>query len=221
MTSHHQSPNRTTTNTRTNPLQTVRESRSFAPYTLQRRPERLTISSETRYLIGCACLIYVKIDRRPRDRHERLLEIDSFGKSQLRATSDYPRRRITDLYFGLQRVNVSNATGSGHLFAAPNWEIMEAYLFPWILANMAGHEVTMTRMHVKHVAFRIWEFLVKNGKVPLWYERGVGQPGNVLLGRLRGWWLDTDGEFPRKFHTWYHQGSHKVPGMCRRESLLT
>jgi hypothetical protein len=43
----------------------------------------------------------------------------------------------------------------------------------------------------------------------------------VLLGRVRGWWLDTDGELPRNFHVWYHQGSHKVPGMCQLEKLLT
>ena len=220
MASHHlESENQTTTNMRTNPPRSIREPRSFAPYAPHRRPERLTISPETRYLIGCACLIYVKMDRRPRDRHENLLEINSFSKSQLRSTSDYPRRQITNLYFGLERINVSNATGSGHLFAAPNWDIMEAYLFPWILANMAGHEVTMTRMHIKHVAFRIWEYLVENGKVPLWYERDVGKPANVLLGRVRGWWPDTDGEFPRKFHLWYHQGSHRVPGMCQSEKL--
>ena len=174
------------------------------------KPKRPKSSLLQRYLIGCAHLLYVKHDSRERDNNENIIPVPVSKQ----AVSDLSQRNIVALYFdNMDRSMVSQCKSKSHLFAPPDWSIMEAYLFPWIRFNTTINAlVKLTRLHIKHVAFRIWECLVTRGSVVLKYEEEFGQRENVPLGDVRGWWWETDGDIPRNYDAWIAQDDGSIPG---------
>jgi hypothetical protein len=174
-----------------------------------KRAKSENVSQLKRYLIGCAHLIYVKADSRERDQDENIIPLGVPIKKSYAPSSDLPQKDMVALYFDdIDRTVVSQSKSKTHAFAAPDWSIMEPYLFVWIRAN----ESIATRSHIKHVAFRLWEGFSGDGRVIIKYGDELGQPQNVPLGDVRGWWWDTDGPFPRNYHSWLSQYDGVLPG---------
>lgn len=201
----------------------------FTPTRNNRQNNGKRIKSENvsllkRYLIGCAHLIWVKSDPRERDSNETLMIPAEPPKKATAPTSDLPQIEMVMLYFnGIDRTVVSQSKSKSHLFAPPDFGMLEPYLFPWIRINSPqassssaslGFSVVLTRGHIKHVAFRIWEYMVTHGKVVVRYDVGEDQPENMPLGEIRGWWWETDGDFPRNYEKWFSQYDGNLPGPC-------
>ena len=180
-----------------------------------KRSKSENVSLLKRYLIGCAHLIWVKNDPRERDSNENLIIPDDLPKKAPAPSSDLPQIEMVTLYFdGIDRTVVSQSKSKSHLFAPPNFTLLEPYIFPWIRINSdAG--VCLSRGHIRHIAFRVWEYLANHGEIVLRYEIEDGQPENKPLGEIRGWWWESDGPNPRNYDAWYQQYDGNLPGMAR------
>ena len=175
-----------------------------------KRTKSENVSLLKRYLIGCAHLLWVKSDPRDFDESENLIHPEEPQRKAPAPSSDLPQVEMVALYFGgIDRTVVSQSKSKSHLFAPPDFSMLEPYLFPWIRVN--GNNIT--RAHIKHIAFRIWEYFAAHGKVVLRYEVGRGQPENMPLGNLRGWWWESDGDVPRNYHAWYRSYDGNLPGI--------
>lgn len=189
-------------------------SRTFIPSRRFKRQKSANVSELRRYLIGCAHLLYVRGDNRDRDDNDILLPLLAPVKKAAAPSSDISQKEMVSVYFDeVDRSVVSQSKGKNHLFAAPDWSLMESYLFPWILVNNGEHDqhFRLGRLHIKHIAFRIWEYLASEGRVTLKYGDGVVEPENVPLGDLRGWWLESDGMLPLGYSHWVQTDGY-VPG---------
>ena len=176
-----------------------------------KRSKSENVSLVKRYLIGCAHLLFVKSDARDRDRDGNLIPPAVTLKKAYAPSSDLPQKDIVALYFDdIDRTVVSQSKSKCHTFAPPDWSLLEAYLFPWIRANKQNH-VILTRIHVKHVAFRVWEVLAYEDRLIIKYDDVVGQPDNIPLGDVRGWWWDSEGDYPRNYRDWEKQEDEHVP----------
>lgn len=174
-----------------------------------KRMKREKVSKLKRYLICCAHLIYVKKDPRKRDPDGNLVHVEM---SEI-PTSELSQEDLVTLYFdGLHRSIVSQSKSKKYSFAAPDWLAMESYLFPWISLNTNNHSTTLTRKHIKHMAFRIWEYLANQDRVVIKYKDNL-RSKNVPLGDVRGWWWVTDGKFPLNYRMWKSQHDGYLPGM--------
>jgi hypothetical protein len=167
----------------------------------------------------CKCLrtqtilLYVRGDNRERDGNEHLLPLLEPVKKAAAPSSDISQKDMVSLYFDeVDRSVVSQSKGKNHVFAAPDWKLMEAYLFPFIRVNSENRQFKVGRLHIKHVAFRIWEHLATEGRVTLKYGNDDEEPENVPLGDLRGWWLESDGFLPRGYSQW-ERCKGDVPGI--------
>ena len=163
------------------------------------KSENLTI--ETRYLICCAHLIYARADRRDRDLHDNVIRPDDQvdGKKAYAPSSDMSQVVQSKLYFNdIDRTVCSQSKTLPHKFLPPVWNILEAYLFPWIFFN--AHVPHVGVHHIKHVAYRIWEQLTRRGQIELFDDADF--TNNVPLGRVRGWWWESDGLMPRGYQQW-------------------
>lgn len=178
-----------------------------------KRAKSENVSLLKRYMIGCGHLIYVKSDTRERDDNEDIIPLAVPLKKSYAPSSDLPQKDMVALYFDdIDRTVVSQSKSKSHLFAAPDFSIMNPYLFPWIRYNSVNSQINLTRNHIKHVAFRIWEYLATQKRVPIKYEDVIGQPENVPLGDVRGWWWESDGEYPRGYDAWYATNNGYLPG---------
>jgi hypothetical protein len=190
-----------------------RPSRSFLPARRFKRQKSANVSELKRFLIGCAHLLYVRGDNRERDDNEHLLPLLEPVKKAAAPSSDISQKDMVSLYFDeVDRSVVSQSKGKNHVFAAPDWKLMEAYLFPFIRVNSENRQFKVGRLHIKHVAFRIWEHLATEGRVTLKYCNDDEEPENVPLGDLRGWWLESDGFLPRGYSQW-ERCNGDVPGI--------
>ena len=184
-----------------------------------KRAKSENVSLLKRYLIGCAHLFYVKSDTRERDDNEDVIPLAVPLKKSYAPSSDLPQKDMVALYFDdIDRTVVSQSKSKTHLFAAPNFSILNPYLFPWIRFNSLNPQITLTRLHIKHVAFRIWEYLATQERVVIKYEDVLGQPENVPLGDVRGWWWESDGEYPRGYDAWFLSNNNSLPGSTRLQS---
>lgn len=180
-----------------------------------KRSKSENVSLLKRYLICCAHLIYVKADTRERDENEKLIPPTVPLKKAYAPSSDLPQRDIVAVYFDdIDRTVVSQSKSKTHVFAPPSWTLMEAYLFPWIRYNANKPIVALNRCNIKHMAFRIWEYLASHGKTVIKYDDWATQPPNVPLGDIRGWWWESDGDKPRKYDAWLQQRDYREPGTC-------
>lgn len=187
---------------------------TYLPGRHLKRAKSENVSQIKRYLIGCAHLIYVKSDSRGRDDEEHLIPLSTPLKKAYAPSSDLPQKDMVTLYFDdIDRTVVSQSKSKSHVFAAPDWSIMEPYLFPWIHVNSTISHVILTRNHIKHVAFRVWEYLAGQGRVVIKYGEGSGRE-NVPLGDVRGWWWETDGDLPRNYDAWFNEYDGSLPGDC-------
>jgi len=178
-----------------------------------KRAKSENVSLLKRYTIGCGHLIYVKSDTRERDENEDVIPLAVPLKKSYAPSSDLPQKDMVALYFDdIDRTVVSQSKSKSHLFAAPDFSIMNPYLFPWIRFNSMNPQINLTRIHIKHVAFRIWEHLATQKRVVIKYEDVMGQPENVPLGDVRGWWWESDGEYPRGYDAWYATNNGSLPG---------
>lgn len=186
-----------------------------------RRPRRASISQSKRYLIACAHLLFVRRDPRDTDTRGNLLPSDSSKKSQ-RVSLDLEYKEMATLYFdNINKTIISQSKKRPHLFASPDWSLMESYLFPWIQIITSDSPVSLTRMHIKHIAFRILECLVSQDRVVVKHKMCPPDFINVPLGEMRGWWLHTDGDMPPTYDRWCaSQTEQHVPGMSATGSLL-
>jgi len=180
-----------------------------------KRSKSENVSLLKRYLIGCAHLIWVKHDPRERDSNENLIISGDPPKKAPAPSSDLAQIEMVGLYFnGIDRTVVSQSKSKSHLFAPPNFSTLEPYVFPWIrINNNAG--VSLSRGHIRHIAFRVWEYLATHGEIVLRYENEDDLPGNMPLGDIRGWWWEGDGPNPRNYDAWYQQYDGSLPGMAR------
>jgi hypothetical protein len=177
-----------------------------------KRAKSENVSQLKRYLIGCAHLIYVKSDNRERDDYENLIPLSTPLKKAYAPSSDLPQKDMVALYFDdIDRTVVSQSKSKSHVFAAPDWSIMEPYLFPWIHVNSTISHFVLTRNHIKHMAFRIWEYLAIQERVDIKHDEDSGQE-NIPLGDIRGWWWETDGDFPRNYDAWFSDYDGHIPG---------
>src|SRR5271170_2093061 len=157
---------------------TFRDPISGRPF---KRAKSENVSQLRRYLIGCAHLLYVKNDNRDRDNNDIIIPLPNPPKKAYAPSSDLAQKDMVSLYFDdIDRTVVSQSKSKTHQFATPDWSLMETYLFPWIRVNVGNPQLTLTRIHIKHVAFRIWEYLSNRGDVVIKYEDDVvGVPENV------------------------------------------
>lgn len=193
----------------------------YVPISMTRpfkRSKSENVTQLRRYLIGCASVIYTKNDARQRDSSGRTLSQTraSSGKKGYAPSSDLAQSEMVEIYFdGVDRTVVSQSKGNGHEFAPPNWAPMEAYVFPWIRANRTTQGHILTRLHIKHVAFRVMEYLATKGLVTIKYspEDTERDPTcvNVAMGGVRGWWWESDGDLPQRYMPWVRRGA-KIPG---------
>jgi hypothetical protein len=186
-------------------------------FTLNRGPHKRSKSENVtvlkRYLIGCAHLLHVKNDPRDRDINDNLIPPEVEPKKAPAPTSDLAQAEMVHLYFGkIDRTVVSQSKSKAHVFAPPDFTLLEPYLFPWIRVNLANR-VSLSRRQIQHVAFRIWEYLANHGRVVVRYDpQDGGHAENVPLGDVRGWWWEADGDLPRNYHAWFGQYDGNLPG---------
>lgn len=155
------------------------------------------ISLIKHYLIGCAHLLFVKFDTRT----------IKYGHQ----TYALRQADITALYFdNIDRTYLSPSKRK-YPFIAPDWYLLQLYLFPWIRFNMTNSSVNLTEIHIRHAAFRIWEYLVIEDRVVICH---ANKEHDILLGKARGWWLDVDGYFPPSYEGWNCQYDGYLPGKC-------
>jgi hypothetical protein len=179
------------------------------PHRQFKRSKSENVSIIKRFLIGCAHLIYVKADSRERDREENIIPLDVPPKKAYAPSSDLAQKEIVQLYFNdIDRTVVSQSKSKAHVFALPDWSVMEEYLFPWICYNM-DNNLTPSRIHIKHIAFRIWEYLVQRGDTEV---KSDDDEDNVPLGDVRGWWWEVDGDMPRMYEDWKANYNRSIPG---------
>lgn len=172
-----------------------------------------------RYLMWSSHLIFLRDDSRKRVAH------NNFPPQSRRFLYDLTQEEIASVYFdNANRTIIARSKTDAHKFANPDWSLMEAYLLPWIHFNSLRTHVFPTRMQIKHMAFRIWEFLATQGRVALKHKEREGLPKlNVAFGDLRGWWLETDGQLPCNYGHWIAKRSspHQIPGMPKRLNYLS
>jgi|SRR5579862_4974217 len=199
------------------PLEPPHHPFASRPY---KRSKSENVTQLRRYLIGCASVIFTKNDARQRDAADNLVRTaraTSFGKKGYAPSSDLAQKEMVEIYFdNVDRTVVSQSKGNGHAFAPPNWSLMESYIFPWIRVNNPIHNGTISRVHIKHVAFRITEYLATKGLLKIKYtvEEMERDPTlkNVAMGEVRGWWWESDGQFPPSFEPWVRHGA-PTPGI--------
>ena len=181
----------------------------------QKRSKSENVTVLKRYLIGCAHLLHVKNDPRDRDLNDNLIPPEVEPKKAPAPTSDLAQTEMVYLYFGkIDRTVVSQSKSKAHVFAAPDFTLLEPYLFPWIRVNLAN-KVLLSRRQIQHVAFRIWEYLANHSRVVVRYDPHDGEHAkNVPLGDVRGWWWETDGDLPRNYHAWFREYDGNLPGAC-------
>ncbi len=173
-----------------------------------RKPKSANLTLAERFLIACLSLIYIKEDRRERDSMGQLISAQDYPAKSYAPKSDISQSSLIDLYFrGLDRTVMSQSKGHPHAFAAPDWSVLEEYLFPW-LSQHTSHETPPTRIQIQHVAYRILECLTMRGKVVMFHDPNSGLE-NKHFGDLPGWWEIVDGkDVPPRFAEW--DGS--IPG---------
>jgi len=197
------------------PLKRKQSTSSSSPGHVPKRSKSENVSQLKRYLIGCAHLLYVKADSRQRDTHNRLIPVAYPPKKAYAPSSDFPQKEMVALYFDdIDRTVVSQSKSKSHLFAAPDFSIMYPYLFPWIHFNISGiTQFVPSRRHIRHMAFRIWEYLATDGRVMVKHEDGSGEE-NFPLGDVRGWWWEADGAYPIGYEAWHqtHNENTELPG---------
>src|SRR5947207_11675129 len=111
---------------------------------------------------------------------------------------------MVKLYFDCAHRTMVSQSKKNYVFATPDWSLLEPYLFPWIRSHTFD-SVGLARNQIKHVAFRIWEYLTTEGRIVTKYEEEQGHHRNVPLGDVRAWWLQTDGKFPPNYEAWSHK----------------
>lgn len=168
------------------------------------------MSQSKRYLIGCAYIIYVREDKRSRDIQGNILPSQ---KACRPPASELSQKDMVELYFDNIDRSIVSQSKSKHVFAAPDWTLMHVYLFPWIHVHTTNTQFHPTRKHIKHIAFRIWEYLVSDGRVVIKHDDRTRQSHNIPLGDVRGWWLETDGDYPRGYKQWLESYDGTVPGV--------
>ena len=123
---------------------------------------------------------------------------------------DWMRR--PSLSLGLPSLSIERSTishsNSHYKFYPPDWSHLELYLFPWILEHDTVSSVNLSRMCIKHMAFRFWEYLTTNGKVPIKVDEKIK---NVPLGGVHGWWLEDEGDRPSNYLSWRVQYNGNIP----------
>jgi len=173
-----------------------------------KRSKSENVTPLRRYLIGCASVIFTKNDVRARDAAGKPVSTRAAnGKKGYAPSSDLAQKEMVEIYFdNVDRTVVSQSKGNGHEFAPPSWDLMESYLFPWMKYNNPLHNMNLTRVHIKHVAFRLTEYLATKGLIKIKYtpEETESDPTlkNVAMGDVRGWWWEADGDFPPRFESW-------------------
>jgi hypothetical protein len=170
-----------------------------------KRAKSANVSPLRRYLIATCSLIWVKSDQRERTETGELVPTTDAKKPA--PSSDMSQMDMTQLYFdGIDRTVVSQSK-HGHRYAPPNFEHLNPYLFPFIRFNS-----NPSRSQIRHVAFRIWEILVNDGRVGvLKFPGGEENPLNTPLGDVRGWWLETETEKPRGYAAWHNECDGYTP----------
>lgn len=173
-----------------------------------RKPKSANLTLPERFLIACLSLIFLQKDKRARDFRGRVVDKQMYSLKAYAPKSDISQANLIDLYFrGLDRTIMSQSKGHRHAFAAPNWRLVEAYLFPWLSYNVE-QDSPPTRVQIQHLAYRILECLTMMGKVVMFHEPDSGLE-NKNFGDLPGWWELADGEdIPPRFAEW--NGS--IPG---------
>jgi hypothetical protein len=180
----------------------------FIPGRQLKRSKSENVSLPNRCTIAIGSVIFAKTDNRERDANGKLVPLSIQVKKAYAPSSDMAQKDLVTTYFNdIDRTVVSQSKSRTHLFAAPNWGAMEVYLFPWIRANNANPHIALTRLQIKHVAFRIYEYLIRKGRVTIRHEEGSGEE-NVAIGECRGWWWEADGDLPRGYDTY----DGKIPG---------
>lgn len=163
-----------------------------------------TISPLKHYLIGCAHLLYITYDTRNEDVEEQTV-------GGVRRCYALQQQIIVDLYFdGIHRSNIA-LSRKVYSFAAPDWSLLEPYLFPWIRLNIRSRPGCLTKLHIRHVAFRIWEYLATHDGGVINVEK---DQHNIPLDKIRGWWWDIDGGLPPNYMEWDRCYNGYLPGMC-------
>ena len=111
---------------------------------------------------------------------------------------------MAKLYFRRPSPNISRSLWK-YRFGYPNFELLNPYLFLFIRANP-----NISDYQIRHIAYRIWEYLVKADRAgPIQYPSDEAND-MVLYGEIQGWWLETDGNKPRGYQAWCNgdQGDH-------------
>lgn len=182
-----------------------------------KRAKSENLKPEDRYLIAAATVIFTRGDLRPRDAYGELLLPNRHGRRANAPTSDMSQSDMVALYFNhIDRTVVSQSKGKGHTFAPPDWQQMESYLFPFLLANLGRHTAELDRVVIKHIAFRIHRILMLQKRVIWRYSRedlnSEPRKVNVEFGKLRGWWWESDGDLPPRYMDWTCRPTKTVPG---------
>ena len=172
---------------------------TFVPGRQLKRSKSENVSLANRYKIASGSLIFVKNDTRERDQNGKVIPPAIPLKKAYAPSSDLAQKDLVTTYYNnIDRTVISQSKSATHLFAVPDWTIMEAYLFPWIRANNSNPDVALTRLAIKHIAYRIWEYLINKHKVIIRHDES-SRLENVPLGDVRGWWWESDGDLPKGF----------------------
>ena len=128
---------------------------------------------------------------------------------------DFSQQEIISTYFdGISKPNASLRKRKRSRFASPDWSILQSYLFSWIYLNQSTPNGNTFREHIKHIAFHIWVYLTMQDRVIIKLEGTEQENDNVWLRDLRGWWLKTEGKFPRDYEAWLKTYEWSLPGAC-------